>query len=376
MGKDKTPRLSQSNTITQYTTPRQQTHRITRQGDTGDTSPDTQEPSRADLMEAIRGSREALETQIAGVSIEVNLLRADLRKVSDKVTTAEDNITSLQTEVRHLKKQVSHLTNATETLADKAEESEGRARRSNLRLLGFPERAEGRAAEAFLEGWLTETVPQGELSTIFAIERAHRALTSPPPVGAPPRALIAKILNYRDRDTILRVAREKAPLKFENHNITIYPDYTQRVQEMRKSFLEVKQKLRAMEVKYMLLYPAKLRVIYKGQSHFFEKPEEVWQWLDMADQMPARPPTGGDLFQKIRPRRRRADRSSRPRNRQRGQPDTRFLVQEDGTISTAGPESVLVPDTNRDEQQDGPRSQADVIIPETEGTPPGGLPAD
>ena len=93
------------------------------------------------------------------------------------------------------------------------------------------------------------------MSPLFAIERAHRALM-PPPVGAPPRVIIAKILNYRDRDTILKVAREKGPLKFENHTIAIYPDYTRRVQEARKSFLSVKQKLKAMDIKYMLLYPA------------------------------------------------------------------------------------------------------------------------
>ena len=57
-------------------------------------------------MEAIRGSREALESQVAGVSIEVNLLRADLRKISDKVSNAEGNITTLQTEVKELKYQV------------------------------------------------------------------------------------------------------------------------------------------------------------------------------------------------------------------------------------------------------------------------------
>ena len=98
--------------------------------------------------------------------------------------------------------------------------------------------------------------------------------------------IMTKNLNYRNRDTILKAAREKVPLKFENHTITIYPDYTKRVQESRKSFLSVKQKLRAMDIKYMLLYPARLRVIYNGQSHFFEQPEEVWQWLDMTDQTP------------------------------------------------------------------------------------------
>ncbi|KAJ1128770.1 hypothetical protein NDU88_007145 [Pleurodeles waltl] len=41
------------------------------------------EPSRAELLAAIQGSKEALKGKIESVAIEVNLLRADLRKVSN-----------------------------------------------------------------------------------------------------------------------------------------------------------------------------------------------------------------------------------------------------------------------------------------------------
>ncbi|KAJ1171410.1 hypothetical protein NDU88_003272 [Pleurodeles waltl] len=45
----------------------------------------TSEPSRVELLAAIQGSRVALEGKIEMVAVEVNLLRADLRKVSEKV---------------------------------------------------------------------------------------------------------------------------------------------------------------------------------------------------------------------------------------------------------------------------------------------------
>ncbi|KAJ1208947.1 hypothetical protein NDU88_004326 [Pleurodeles waltl] len=31
----------------------------------------------------------------------------------------------------------------------------------------------------------------------------------------------------------------------------------------------------------MLLYPARLKVLSGGRSHFFHRPGEVWQWLEM-----------------------------------------------------------------------------------------------
>lgn len=48
-----------------------------------------------------------------------------------------------------------------------------------------------------------------------------------------------------------------------------------------KTFGGVQQKLRAMGLKYMMLYPAKLKVLHESQSHFFVTPEEVWDWLEV-----------------------------------------------------------------------------------------------
>ena len=112
---------------------------------------------------------------------------------------------------------------------------------------------------------------------------------------------------YRDRAAILRAARETENPQFENHKISIYPDYTQKVQDSRKSYLEVKRKLREMDIKYMLLYPAKLRVIHAGKSYFFKHPNEVWNWLDMADKIPLHTMSNPDPFHAYRQERPRGN---------------------------------------------------------------------
>ncbi|KAJ1150133.1 hypothetical protein NDU88_002931 [Pleurodeles waltl] len=57
-----------------------------------------EEPSQAEILAAIQGSRVALEGTKETVAVEVNLLRADLRKVSAKVKVVGDSIMELQTE--------------------------------------------------------------------------------------------------------------------------------------------------------------------------------------------------------------------------------------------------------------------------------------
>ncbi|KAJ1136923.1 hypothetical protein NDU88_003337 [Pleurodeles waltl] len=52
--------------------------------------------------------------------------------------------------------------------------------------------------------------------------------------------MVAKILNFKDYDTVLRAARERAPIHIENVRVSLFPDYTVAVQHRCSSFQEVK----------------------------------------------------------------------------------------------------------------------------------------
>ncbi|KAJ1129786.1 hypothetical protein NDU88_008151 [Pleurodeles waltl] len=67
----------------------------------------------------------ALEHQIETLSIDVNFLWVDLRKVADKVTAAETNITVMQGEVKDLKKQMEQMMTETAELTRRAKDTEG-----------------------------------------------------------------------------------------------------------------------------------------------------------------------------------------------------------------------------------------------------------
>ncbi|KAJ1196930.1 hypothetical protein NDU88_000793 [Pleurodeles waltl] len=102
MGRHRQAATLQGNTMEQYTTPVPLPQCQTCSGESGDvlSMPVTaEEPSRAELLAATQGSRIALEGKIETVAVEVNLLRADFQKVSDKVRVAEGSIAELQTDV-------------------------------------------------------------------------------------------------------------------------------------------------------------------------------------------------------------------------------------------------------------------------------------
>ncbi|KAJ1090908.1 hypothetical protein NDU88_004036 [Pleurodeles waltl] len=229
--------VSQGNTMEQYTTAVPTPQHVTRVAGSDDGQSwllPVEEPSRAEILAAIQGLRVALEG-------------------------AGGSIVELQVEVGTLRKQMAQAGSTVGRLEARLEDAEGRSRRNNIRLLGFPERLEGSMVEALVENWIRDVLKPVGLSRVFLVEWVHRALVVPPWPGVPPRDIIAHLLNYRDRDCVLRAARDSDKAVFKNVKISIYPDYTNKVQNSQKSFLEVNAKLRTMNIRYMLLYPARLK---------------------------------------------------------------------------------------------------------------------
>ncbi|KAJ1158047.1 hypothetical protein NDU88_010743 [Pleurodeles waltl] len=157
------------------------------------------EPTGAQILAAIESSRQAMQTQIAAIAVDVNLLRADLRVVAERSVATEKQVTCLQSEMDTLKALVAILEANMHKLEARVEDAEGTVRRCYLRIVSFPKGVEGANVEAFLEDWIGKTLPVAPLSAVFVVERAHRALAAPPPPGAPPQMIIVKVLNYRDQ---------------------------------------------------------------------------------------------------------------------------------------------------------------------------------
>ncbi|KAJ1181258.1 hypothetical protein NDU88_006466 [Pleurodeles waltl] len=121
-------------------------------------------------MEAIQALKSNIEPNINAVTLDVNLLRADLRKVTDKVSTAESQINRLQAVTKRLEKQIQDLTKKQAEVAAKLEDQEGRARCNKVRIMGVPEGAEGHSTEMFIEDLILNKLGPKQLSNYVTIE--------------------------------------------------------------------------------------------------------------------------------------------------------------------------------------------------------------
>lgn len=248
----------------------------------GAPTPPTSEHEQQDIKSLLLAMEKGIQTSINSLGAKIDALtyRMDrmgerLDKQAERTDMAERRITEVEEAQTAMDANAKQLDNLMRTLRDKTEDLEARSRRSNLRIIGLPESTQTGNMERYVEKLLTDLLGAETFSNVFIVERAHRSLGPRPRPGAPPRPIIAKLLNYRDRDAALRVARERQVLSFEGSTLSLYPDFTAQVQEARRHFVPMKRQLKEMGLEYAMLYPARLRVRKQNIDHVFTDPQTL-----------------------------------------------------------------------------------------------------
>lgn len=232
------------------------------------------------ILQDLKSGQSEMINKIDSLVVRVDNMQTRIGEIASRTTDAEQRISMLEDQMVTLTNKSRVMERELKTAVDHAEDLEGRSRRNNVRLVGLREGVETGRMEEFLEDLLPTILDHPTFSSHFVVERAHRVPGSRPEPGRPPRPIIAKLLNYRDRDTILKAAREKGELRYENSVLSIFPDFSVAVQKSRKSFDATKKILRAKQIKYAMMYPAKLKIIHANKVSFFTNPEEACSFAE------------------------------------------------------------------------------------------------
>ncbi|KAJ8417140.1 hypothetical protein AAFF_G00283670 [Aldrovandia affinis] len=87
--------------------------------------------------------------------------------------------------------------------------------------------------------------------------------------------MIFKLLRYTDRQAILAGARKARPALSDGTQLLFFADYSPGRAQERQGYREIRAKLRAEGNRLFLIYPAILRVNYKGTRMSFNSAEEA-----------------------------------------------------------------------------------------------------
>lgn len=231
-----------------------------------------------------QASLEAIVTRVVQVAngaviSAVESLQEKVDVYMEKVKKLDEKVDRVQAESRFMKKEISGNSSELEKMHLKIASLEDQDRRNNVRITGIAAGREGGDAVAFLQDMLPKWIPSLGAAKI-QIERAHRIYSTKKDRQA---TLIFRVLRHGDRNAILQGAREarrNAPIQDAGKTIRFYADYSAFTNGRRREFAAVQKELHERGVPAFLLYPATLKMTFKGEQRTFTSAEEAARFLN------------------------------------------------------------------------------------------------
>uniref|UniRef100_A0A8C4S3X3 Reverse transcriptase domain-containing protein n=1 Tax=Erpetoichthys calabaricus TaxID=27687 RepID=A0A8C4S3X3_ERPCA len=141
-------------------------------------------------------------------------------------------------------------------LGDRLAALEDGCRRNNIRIEGIPEKRESSSPVKFAVELLSKIIGD-DFKLDNEIATAYRTKI---PSAFKPRSFIVRFERLRCKLDVMALLRHKQEIIFENNLIRIFPDFSPSTAAKRRSYNDIKRMLREADIKYSLLYPAKLKV--------------------------------------------------------------------------------------------------------------------
>ena len=149
-----------------------------------------------------------------------------------------------------------------------------------MRLVNLPVGAEGENPRGYLQKMLPKWIPslKGSHSNL-EVEKAHRIFSNN---TSGPRTMIFRLLHHADRQAILEGARKANPSLPDGTKLRFFTDFSPGMVQERQAYRETRAKLRQKGIDSYLVYPAILKVNYKGKKMLFTSVEDAREALNLS----------------------------------------------------------------------------------------------
>ena len=144
-------------------------------------------------------------------------------------------------------------------------------KRSNIRIIGVPEgEEEEQEIENLFEKIMKENFPNLAKEIDFQeVQEAQRVPKKLDPRKHIPRHIIIILPKIKDRERILKSAKEKETVTYKGVPIRLSADFSKETLQARRGWKEVFQGMKGKDLHPRLLYPAKLPLRMEGQIKCF-----------------------------------------------------------------------------------------------------------
>ncbi|KAJ1179957.1 hypothetical protein NDU88_005185 [Pleurodeles waltl] len=216
------------------------------------------------IMVEIRAGFQATDSRFDTLDARLDRMNEHIDCQAARMEGAEHRRSEVEDGCADTQKRLDRVEHFLKMVASKNEDLEAH----NVRIAGVADSTDTGRMGSFVEKLLVELFGRGAFTSPFIVE----SMSCP---GAPLHPVIAMHLNFRDQDTVLHQAREKAPMQYQGMSISIYTIFMPLVQDALRKYADAKALLQKSHIHYTMLYPVQLHIEMDGKQYIFTPPAVV-----------------------------------------------------------------------------------------------------
>ena len=152
-------------------------------------------------------------------------------------------------------------------------------KRSNIQIIGVPEgEDEEQEIENLFEQIMKETFPNLSID-FWEVQEAQRVPKKLDPRRNTPRHIIITLAKIKDKERILKAAREKDIVTYKGVPIRLSANLSKETLQARRGWKEVFQVMKSKDLHPRWLYPAKLSFRMEGQIKCFSDKVKLKEFI-------------------------------------------------------------------------------------------------
>uniref|UniRef100_A0A8D1WDQ2 L1 transposable element RRM domain-containing protein n=1 Tax=Sus scrofa TaxID=9823 RepID=A0A8D1WDQ2_PIG len=219
-------------------------------------------------LENIRRSQEKLENSFSEIQTELRAVKTRMNNAEEQISDMEDRIMEITQSGQQTENQMKKFENNIRDLWDNIKQA-------NLYIIGIPEGEEkGKEIENIFEEIMAENFPNLK-DTDIKIQKAQRAPNKLNPNRPTPRHIIIKMA--KDKERILKAAREKQSIDYKGTPIRLSDDFSTETLQARREWQDIFKVLKGKNLP-RIFYPARIPFKMEGEIKNFSNKQNLKEY--------------------------------------------------------------------------------------------------
>ena len=146
---------------------------------------------------------------------------------------------------------------------------------SNIHIIGVPEEEREKETEKIFQEIIAENFPNMGKESLTQIQEAQRVPYKINPRRNTLRHILIKLTKIKDKEKILKAAREKKQITYKGTPIRLLADFSAETLQARREWHDILNVMKGKNLQPRLLYPARLSFRFEGEIKTFTDKQKL-----------------------------------------------------------------------------------------------------